>query len=111
MQNSCVGPYTNASPRRVLYSRQISLLSLASHGERHLVDSVINCHMEQQGHTSGPRAVRQPRGSVLPGGFYCQLLPDTVAVNPVDMLMNAEPPRPRPVTVLPVIVAEPMGAG
>src|ERR1700721_1566753 len=40
-----------------------------------------------------------------------QLFPLNVAVKPLDMLANADCPASRPVTVLSLIVAEPVGAG
>jgi len=41
----------------------------------------------------------------------CQLLPLVVAVKPLELLMKGDIPEARPVTVLPVMVAEPVGAG
>jgi hypothetical protein len=41
----------------------------------------------------------------------CQLLPETAAAKRPELLVNGDIPERRPVTVLPVIVADPLGAG
>ena len=52
-----------------------------------------------------------PNGASMGPVPPCQLLLLSVAVKPAELLRYADAPAGNPVTVLPVIVADPVGAG